>query len=922
MTTHKFIHIEVIYKKEKYAYYRPIQARKIPLKYRSNRGFMPSLKPHLNNLVLEYESVLERDFLILLDQDPNCVDLQPQPVAIPYTTVKGKEVILYPDCWAYFTNGREFLFEIKSEHEYSKLIEDENWNLRIKAIQEYCKKKGWTYQVITELKINCVRLNIIKDLIIGAKHYSPTKINKKIGSFYLHIEKFLESPKKFQMLPKLLKPFVPLEIEEIISLLKFNIYYQNIHIDWSKPLEEAEVSSSEIIPLISIYELPENPQTPILNTLVKPELDNKTIIRRKNEEQRFQERLELIKPLFDKFGNDGKKSDVEKYCQENNKPFHRTYKYYLLYKKNGEEALYPNWSKKHTKSHLDARVEEELQKALYNYNHGKWVQISGAYEEFAKECKKKGLKPASQKTFYNRVNALPASESQGKYKPKTQLFIARGFSSTYREGRYPGCVIQMDHTPLDIWLRDPLTKQPFGRPHLTLGVDVYSRSIWSYFLSFNNPSRETVLHTIIRGLIPKNILPDWKVFESEKIKTGFDPSQYELPCTGFPSMLQVDNGMDFRAKEVKKFCMKNNITLEFRPVKTPEYGGFVESIWDTINDEIRNQKLPGRVFSQQKTRQSVSRPKFKRPPGYDAKEDCKKRGLTLEDFREWLFNYFVIKYSADIRAKQNHAPNELWVDGLRGDKYHPLGGALRIIDIEEYELYDYEAKKEVEPTLSERGLRYENIYYSSKWLRKARKNKILIDKKKYEFKISHWDIRHAYMKNPNTGEIEVLEAYNYTKDDRGLEFLLRGLGKKPGYKPFPISLNDIKLLEKELGTTKYDDNERSAILDNMSKKMIVKAEQNKKEIREWEKLKKTKEGKREIEKQMKLAQMDENSIPAYTEKELEQIKVVQNPEISDIEPEQDDDKDAIPYATNWEDVKKHMTLSIFYDEENEKEDDN
>ena len=189
---------------------------------------MPSLKPHLNNLVLEYESVLERDFLILLDHDPNCVDLQPQPVAIPYITVKGKEVILYPDCWAYFTNGREFLFEIKSEHEYSKLIEDENWNLRIKAIQEYCKKKGWTYQVITELKINCVRLNIIKDLIIGAKHYSPTKINKKIGSFYLHIEKFLESPKKFQMLPKLLKPFVPLEIEEIISLLKLLNFFQRI----------------------------------------------------------------------------------------------------------------------------------------------------------------------------------------------------------------------------------------------------------------------------------------------------------------------------------------------------------------------------------------------------------------------------------------------------------------------------------------------------------------------------------------------------------------------------------------------------------------------------------------------------------------------------------------------------------------------
>ncbi len=41
-----------------FSYYRPSQSRKIPLKTLSNRGFMPSLKSHLNNVVLEYEALI------------------------------------------------------------------------------------------------------------------------------------------------------------------------------------------------------------------------------------------------------------------------------------------------------------------------------------------------------------------------------------------------------------------------------------------------------------------------------------------------------------------------------------------------------------------------------------------------------------------------------------------------------------------------------------------------------------------------------------------------------------------------------------------------------------------------------------------------------------------------------------------------
>jgi hypothetical protein len=80
MTLKRFISdqgIEIIY-------YKPSQVRKIPLKQGSIRGYIPSLKPNLKGAVLNYESQLERDFLYLLDHDPNCIDLQTQPCHVFY----------------------------------------------------------------------------------------------------------------------------------------------------------------------------------------------------------------------------------------------------------------------------------------------------------------------------------------------------------------------------------------------------------------------------------------------------------------------------------------------------------------------------------------------------------------------------------------------------------------------------------------------------------------------------------------------------------------------------------------------------------------------------------------------------------------------------------------------------------------------
>ncbi|MFX1384219.1 MAG: TnsA endonuclease N-terminal domain-containing protein [Promethearchaeota archaeon] len=878
------------------AYYRPDQARNIPLKATSNRGFTPSLKSHLKGLVLEYESQLERDFLFLLDHDINCVDLQTQPVKILYKTKRGKNANIYPDCWAIFLDEKQFLFEIKSERQLQKLIKDENWELRLKAIQKFCKERNWKYQIMTEKKIRCTRLNNIKDLLTSAKHYSPVNINKNIGQFDTNLKKFLkESPKKFEYLVKLMQPFVPLTLKEIISLIKYKIYFQQIHIDWDIPLDDSIISLNGEAPC-PVYELKKNYSTIIEKIVSKESIEEKkTTIISEKDKIIYEDRLELITPLINRFGKEGKRGKIEDFCREQNLPFGRIYRWYLKWRKEGDEGLLPKRSKKHNKSHLDSQVEMLLQESIYEYMHGEWQQIKSAYNEFFIKCHKLELTPASYETFRKRIRLIPIAEQIGKFKPKTQEFIKRGLISSYREGRYPGAIIQMDHTILDIWIIDSFIKQPLGRPWLTIGIDVFSRAIWGYFLSLNAPSQETVTNSILNGLSSKKQLIDWKIFQAYQAKEGNNPEEFSYDCGGFPAIIQVDNGMDFRASSVKEFCLNQNITLEFRPVKTPEFGGFIESVWDTINDGIRGAKLPGRVFSRPKSRESVKRPKFKIPPDYNPKDDA---ALTLDEFREWLFMFFVVKYSSSTKSRQMHSPNEVWLDGLTGENHQPIGGGLKILSKEQYDILDFQTKITVSSKLSQKGLRYRNILYSSKWLVEARKKRILNDGENHEFKISNWDIRYSYIINPKTHEIEKLEAYKYDGDDRITRFILRGLGKELGYKEFTISMKMIQDIKKILRKTNVLKEKSMVIIEQATNKARKIAEENIQDRKMIDNLLKTKTGKKKISAANIIARMDEKPISPH--KNVEET----------IETFVEENEDEIePYPTTWEEAKKGLLLS-------------
>ena len=64
-------------------------------------------------------------------------------------------------------------------------------------------------------------------------------------------------------------------------------------------------------------------------------------------------------------------------------------------------------------------------------------------------------------------------------------------------------VVQIDHTRADIILVDRFERKPIGRPWVTLAIDIATRMVTGYYVSFEAPSRLSVALCLTRAVAPK-----------------------------------------------------------------------------------------------------------------------------------------------------------------------------------------------------------------------------------------------------------------------------------------------------------------------------------------------------------------------------------------------------------------------------------
>ncbi len=111
----------------------------------SEKGLLKDLK-RCTRTSEPYDSTWERDYMLVLENDPTvrrwerCHSLQ-----ISYTKADSSQAHYNPDFIVERTDSTKELHEVKGEH----LLTNEDTKRKLAAGEEFCRKRGMVFKIIT-----------------------------------------------------------------------------------------------------------------------------------------------------------------------------------------------------------------------------------------------------------------------------------------------------------------------------------------------------------------------------------------------------------------------------------------------------------------------------------------------------------------------------------------------------------------------------------------------------------------------------------------------------------------------------------------------------------------------------------------------------------------------------------------------------
>jgi putative transposase len=145
--------------------------------------------------------------------------------------------------------------------------------------------------------------------------------------------------------------------------------------------------------------------------------------------------------------------------------------------------------------------------------------------------------------------------------------------------------VQADHTRTNLMVVDTKTRLPLGRPWLTTLIDLYSKLIIGFYLSFTPPSYLSVMQCLLHTIKPKNY-----------VGKLYPEIEHTWDAYGIPEVIVVDNGKEFYSEEFDDACFQLGVEIEYAPRRAPWYKGSMERFYRTIETELYHE-LPGTTFS-------------------------------------------------------------------------------------------------------------------------------------------------------------------------------------------------------------------------------------------------------------------------------------------------------------------------------------
>ena len=119
---------------------------------------------------MQFESTLERDFIIHQEFRLSVLEVIPQPIQIPFVALNGQTYTYTPDFLVYYHLGntsygeypKPILVEVKPRAEWKRHWRE--WLPKWKAAYRYAKEQGWEFHIYDESRIRDQALENIRFL--------------------------------------------------------------------------------------------------------------------------------------------------------------------------------------------------------------------------------------------------------------------------------------------------------------------------------------------------------------------------------------------------------------------------------------------------------------------------------------------------------------------------------------------------------------------------------------------------------------------------------------------------------------------------------------------------------------------------------------------------------------------------------------
>lgn len=375
---------------------------------------------------------------------------------------------------------------------------------------------------------------------------------------------------------------------------------------------------------------------------------------------------------------------------------------------------------------LDDESERFLQDSIEShYLTNTRPNVTQSYDHYSdafavenKERESNGSKKltlVASRTFYSRINALPkfdVMESRlGKDAARHHFKMIKG----HMPADYPLDAVEIDHTPLNLYVIDDMVYLPLGRPWLTAIKDRYSGILLGFYVSFQKTGLSSIFGALRHSLHSHHMA-------YQRWPDLVNP----WPAHGRGILYVSDRGADFQSLKYRSVITSLGAQYELCQRHTPWLKGSIERFFLTL-EQTFFEAMPGRTFSCLKERRD-----------YDpVKQSVVRFSSLIYLLHKWASDY----HNVQVHSRKKASPLDLWNEGIgmAPPPYPANVDELKVI-----------LGLRESGSLSHEGIRYQCLNFANEELGDLMKD--IGRDKKVDFVVSPEDLSHIHVKHPVSGE--------------------------------------------------------------------------------------------------------------------------------------------------------------------------